>query len=182
MFLQKVRLLGQAKAAQVLFLLFVAAGFIMASPRKAALDGTFVATAYSTTGITASGEHTHRHVIAADPSILPIGTRIKVKRAGKYSGEYVVADTGRKIVGRRLDIYMPSSSACEKFGRKSVRVRVIQLGEGTHASAHEADQAVKKDVASDISKGTVGNAATEVDWTAKHPNASDQPAPKQPAE
>ncbi len=126
--------------------------------------GRYIATAYSTTGITASGEYVHRHVVAADPDLLPIGSRIKIKRAGKYSGEYVVADTGEKIVGRRLDLYIPNTAECKKFGRRPVRVRVIQLGAGTHASAKQADKAVKQDVAKDVAKGAVGNAATESDW------------------
>lgn len=130
-------------------------------------NGTYIATAYAITGITASGEWTHRHVVAADPDILPIGSRIKVKRAGRYSGEYVVADTGAKIQGRRLDIYMPSAAECLKFGSRKVRVRVIQLGDGTRAATQQADQIVKKEVAKDISKGVVGNSATDVDWKAK---------------
>jgi hypothetical protein len=40
------------------------------------LNGTYVATSYSQTGITASGEWTHRHVVAADPDLLPLGTRV----------------------------------------------------------------------------------------------------------
>jgi 3D (Asp-Asp-Asp) domain-containing protein len=67
-------------------------------------SGQYVATAYSVTGITTSGEWTHRHVVAADPSVLPIGSRVKIKHAGRYSGEYVVEDTGAKIEGRKLDI------------------------------------------------------------------------------
>ncbi|MDQ2842944.1 MAG: 3D domain-containing protein [Acidobacteriota bacterium] len=117
--------------------------------------------------MTASGEYTHRHVVAADPSILPLGSRIKIGRAGKYSGEYVVADTGEKIVGRKLDLYLPSTPECKKFGVKPVRVRVISLGDGTHEAAKQADQVVKQDVAKDIAKGTVGNAATEHDWVVK---------------
>ncbi len=127
-------------------------------------NGRYVATAYSVTGITASGEYVHRHVVAADPDLLPIGTRIRIRRAGKYSGEYVVADTGDKIVGRRLDLYMPNTAECKKFGRRSVRVKVIELGTGTHAAAKQADKAVKQDVAKDVAKGVVGNAATESDW------------------
>ena len=130
-------------------------------------DGTYVATAYSVTGITASGEWTHRHVVAADPDILPIGTRVKIKRAGRYSGEYVVADTGAKIQGRRLDLYMPNTHECMKFGAKKVRVRVIEMGAGTRQSAKQADHAVKAEVDKDVAKGVVGNAATESDWKAK---------------
>lgn len=130
-------------------------------------NGTYDATAYSTGGITASGTWTNRHVVAADPDVLPIGSRIKVRHAGRYSGEYVVADTGAKIVGRKLDIYMPSTRECTRFGSRRVRVRVVQLGDGTKAAAQHAGQAVRHDVNKDIAKGAVGNAATEADWKAK---------------
>lgn len=123
-----------------------------------------MATAYSQTGITASGQWTHRHVVAADPAVLPIGTRIKIKHAGRYSGEYVVADTGAKVEGRRLDLYVPSTPECKKFGVKRVSVKVLELGAGTHEAAKQADQTVKQDVKQDVSKGVVGNAATEHDW------------------
>jgi 3D (Asp-Asp-Asp) domain-containing protein len=146
-----------------------------------AQNGTYVATAYSVTGITASGEWTHRHAVAADPDILPIGSRIKIKRAGRYSGEYVVADTGAKIVGRKLDIYMPSTKECMKFGSRPVRVFVIQLGDGTRATTQQADQVVKQDVQKDVSKGVAGNAATEVDTESKTaPATKTEPTPASP--
>jgi 3D (Asp-Asp-Asp) domain-containing protein len=147
--------------------LLVLSLLIVAAPAKQ-LDGTYVATAYAITGITASGEWTHRHVVAADPDLLPIGTRIKIRRAGRYSGEYVVADTGAKIQGRRLDIYMPTEAECKKFGVKRVNVKVIQLGDGTREAMKQADHAVKADVQKDVEKGAVGNAATELDWKKKH--------------
>lgn len=141
--------------------------FCSAAPRKPSKNGGYVATAYSVTGITASGEWTHRHVVAADPDILPLGTRVKIRRAGKYSGEYVVADTGAKVQGHRLDIYMPSTRECKIFGSKPVRVRVVELGNGTKAATLQADQAVQHEVNKDIAKGVVGNAATENDWNTK---------------
>src|ERR1700761_2716011 len=115
-------------------------------------NGTYRATAYAQSGVTASGELTHRHVVAADPDVLPIGSRIKIRRAGRYSGEYVVADTGGKIQGRRLDIYMASTRECIKFGAKPVRVKVISRGDGTHAATKQADEAVKQDVKKDLSQ------------------------------
>jgi 3D (Asp-Asp-Asp) domain-containing protein len=136
----------------------------LASPAAPRLNGRYVATAYSQTGITASGQWTHRHVVAADPAVLPIGTRIKITRAGRYSGEYVVADTGAKVEGRRLDLYVPSTPECKKFGVKRVSVRILELGDGTHQTAKQADQVVKQDVKQDVAKGVVGNAATEHDW------------------
>lgn len=133
-----------------------------------ALDGAYVATAYAQQGVTASGEYTHRHVVAADPALLPLGSRIKITRAGRYSGEYVVADTGGKIQGRRLDIYLPSEVACRKFGRRRVKVRVLRLGDGTQTATKQADHTVKEDVSKDVQKNVVGDAATEDDWAAKH--------------
>ncbi len=140
-------------------------------------NGVYQATAYAQSGKTASGELTHRHVVAADPDILPLGSRIKIRHAGRYSGEYVVADTGAKIQGRRLDIFMPSEAACRKFGRKAVRVRVIQLGDGTQASTRQADRAVKQDVSKEVQKQAVGNAATEDDWAKTRAQGTSASAP-----
>ena len=131
------------------------------------LSGVYTATAYSQSGITASGVVTARHIVAADPDVLPIGSRIKIKHAGRYSGEYVVADTGRKIEGRRLDIYMPNTEKCLKFGKKQVKVRVIKVGDGTKATTTQAQQEVKQDVQKDLANKAVGNAATEDDWARK---------------
>jgi hypothetical protein len=98
---------------------------------------------------------------------LPIGSRIKIKHAGRYSGEYVVADTGAKVEGRKLDLYLPSTAECKKFGVRRVSVRVLELGDGTHQAAKQADETVKQDVKRDVMKGVVGNAATEHDWATK---------------
>ena len=151
--------------------LFVSAATV-AFPQQPQANGHFIATAYSQSGTTASGENTHRHVIAADPAILPLGTRIKVTHAGRYSGEYVVADTGRKIQGRKLDIYIPSTAVCRKFGKRRVKVRVIEMGDNTQETTKAADHAVKADVAKDVQKNVVGNAATEDDWAAKNRDAA----------
>ncbi|HLH01327.1 MAG TPA: 3D domain-containing protein [Bryobacteraceae bacterium] len=140
-------------------------------------DGTYIATAYSVTGTTTAGTYTHRHVLAADPDILPIGSRVRIRRAGRYSGEYVVADTGEKIVGRKIDIYIPSTAECKRFGKKRVRLTVLEVGNGTKASAQQADQTVKKDVAHDVQQGTVGRAATEADWAAKKKSGTNPTQP-----
>ncbi len=87
--------------------------------------GTYSATAYSTKGETASGDQTHRHVAAADPALLPLGSRIRITGAGRYSGEYEIEDTGGKIRGRRLDLFIPNAAEAKRFGRRPVRVRVL---------------------------------------------------------
>ncbi|MGH9622401.1 MAG: 3D domain-containing protein [Bryobacteraceae bacterium] len=110
-------------------------------------DGRYLATAYDISGITASGLYTHRHIVAADPDILPLGSIIEIRGAGRYSGEYVVADTGAKIQGRHIDIYIPTLAACMKFGVKHVEVRVLQVGKNTDHSAAAAYHQVRQDVA-----------------------------------
>ncbi len=88
----------------------------------------FEATAFCADGTTASGLETHRGHVAADPRILPLGTRVRVLDAGPYSGTYVVADTGSKVVGRHIDIYVPNRPAAKRFGKRMVRVRVLKWG------------------------------------------------------
>ncbi len=87
----------------------------------------FVATAYSLKGRTASGEYVRPGIVAADPRVLPLGSVVKV-HAGQYSGVYHVKDTGGRIRGRHIDIYMPSTRDAIRFGRRTVRVEVIRTG------------------------------------------------------
>ena len=88
----------------------------------------FEATAYAIEGTTANGGETYRGTVAADPALLPLGTRIRVTHAGRYSGMYTVKDTGRNIQGARLDFYMPSRVEAKRFGKRVVRVRVVRMG------------------------------------------------------
>ena len=85
---------------------------------------SFRATAYCLKGRTASGGSVRRGIVAADPRILPLGTRIEVD-AGSYSGTYTVADTGGSVKGRKLDIWVPSCSEATRFGRRSIKVSVL---------------------------------------------------------
>ena len=91
----------------------------------------FEATAYSDHGTTASGTRTHEGIVAADPRVLPLGSRIRVTHAGAYSGEYVVRDTGRKVDGHAVDIFVPDERRAKRFGRRRVHVRVLRWGDGT---------------------------------------------------
>jgi 3D (Asp-Asp-Asp) domain-containing protein len=91
----------------------------------------FEATADSVSGITAKGTTTHEGIVAADPDVLPLGSLIRVTGAGKYSGIYVVTDTGPKVQGRHIDIYMPSTEEAKQFGRQKVYVRVLVRGDNS---------------------------------------------------
>ena len=87
----------------------------------------YVATAYSLRGRTASGQMVAKGVIAADPRHLPLGSRVRIE-AGPYSGEYVVADTGGMVRGRRIDIWTPSTREAMRFGKRMVKLTVLSLG------------------------------------------------------
>lgn len=82
---------------------------------------SFNATAYCLKGRTASGGSVRRGIVAADPRVLPLGSRIVIN-AGAYSGTYTVADTGGGVRGRKLDIWVPSCSEANRFGRRNVTV------------------------------------------------------------
>ena len=93
----------------------------------AAPSEKFTATAYSLRGRTASGAGVRRGLIAADRRVLPLGTRVRLE-AGGYSGEYVVADTGGAVRGRKIDIWVPSTREAMRFGRRPVKLRVLSYG------------------------------------------------------
>jgi 3D (Asp-Asp-Asp) domain-containing protein len=95
------------------------------------------ATAYCIEGETASGEQTRRGVVAADPRVLPLGSRIRVDGLGRrHSRTYDVEDTGREVKGREIDIFMPDCDAAKVFGRQNARVRVLRVGDGERKSGN----------------------------------------------
>ncbi|HYX42656.1 MAG TPA: 3D domain-containing protein [Pyrinomonadaceae bacterium] len=84
----------------------------------------FTATAYALRGRTSSGRTVARGLIAADGRVLPLGTRVRLE-AGAYSGEYIVADRGGAVRGRRIDIWMPTTGEARRFGRRAVKLTVL---------------------------------------------------------
>ncbi|HKS29110.1 MAG TPA: 3D domain-containing protein [Pyrinomonadaceae bacterium] len=87
----------------------------------------YVATAYSLRGRGASGLGVRKGTIAADPRVLPFGTRVRID-AGPYSGEYVVTDSGSAVKGNKIDVWVPTYSEACRFGRRSVKLTVLSYG------------------------------------------------------
>jgi len=83
--------------------------------------GAFTATAYCLSGRTAMGHGVRRGLIAADPRVLKLGSRVTIN-GGAYNGSYLVSDTGGKIKGKKIDIWVPSCSEARKFGRRTVQI------------------------------------------------------------
>lgn len=83
--------------------------------------GVYTATAYCLRGRTAMGHSVRKGIIAADPRVLRLGSSVSLA-AGKHSGEYLVSDTGGKIKGRKIDIWMASCAEARRFGRRTVQI------------------------------------------------------------
>lgn len=89
------------------------------------------ATAYSPycggcQGISAGGynykANPNMKLIAVDPRIIPLGTKVWVEGYGHA----VAGDTGGAIKGNRIDVLMPTESQAEVWGRKQVKIKVLQ--------------------------------------------------------
>ena len=100
------------------------------------------ATAFAGKGeTTASGTVAREGIVAADPAVLPMGSRIRVTGSGGYDGVYLVTDTGAKVDGAHIDLCLRSAAEARRFGKRRVRVHVLAVGEGRE-SARERDGAV----------------------------------------
>lgn len=116
-----------ALAALLCVLAEACAGRVRPSGPGSIAGASFVATAYCTGRRTASGATPTRDTVAADVTVLPMGTQIRVSGlADRYNGLYVVRDTGSKIRGRRIDLYIHDCDEAVRFGRRSVRVSVVR--------------------------------------------------------
>lgn len=103
----------------------------------------FHATAYCLKGRTASGAAAQAGVIAADPKVLPLGTVVRIQ-AGRYTGTYTVADTGGRIKGRIIDVYVPSYREAMQFGRRPVKIKVV--GRANQSSSASRKSTVIADI------------------------------------
>lgn len=91
---------------------------------------TMEATAYTAectgcSGITATGinlsSNPNKKVVAVDPSVIPLGSRVWVSGYG----EAIAGDTGGDIKGNRIDLHFPNKQAAYSFGRQAVTVKVL---------------------------------------------------------
>lgn len=87
--------------------------------------GAFKVTAYSgpqrggAYPITASGTRVRAgRTVAVDPKVIPLGTRLYIEGIG----ERIAEDTGGKVRGRHIDVYMPSVPHARRFGVQRAKV------------------------------------------------------------
>lgn len=79
--------------------------------------------AYTGDGITATGTVPKYGTIAVDPSVIPYGTKVYIKELDKV---FTAEDCGGGIKGNKIDIYMNSSSACSKWGVKTITLEILK--------------------------------------------------------
>lgn len=101
-----------------------------ASSSSGGREITVTSTAYTAncagcSGITATGfnlkSNPNAKVIAVDPSVIPLGSKVYVEGYG-YA---IASDTGGAIKGNKIDVFFSSQSQAESWGRKSVKIRII---------------------------------------------------------
>lgn len=73
-------------------------------------------------GITANGMKAGHGVVAVDPRVIPLGTRVYIEGYG-YA---IAADTGGAIKGNRIDLCMETKNEAFSFGRRPVKVYILE--------------------------------------------------------
>jgi len=78
-------------------------------------------------GITASGTKVRKGVVAVDPRVIPLGTKLYVESldGSKDYGFCVAEDTGSAIKGNRIDLFFNSAEEVKRFGRRQVKVYIL---------------------------------------------------------
>ncbi|SET04438.1 3D (Asp-Asp-Asp) domain-containing protein [Salinibacillus kushneri] len=92
---------------------------------------TMKATAYTAncdgcSGVTKTGidllENPDKKVVAVDPNVIPLGTKLYVEGYGKA----VAGDIGSAIKGNRIDLFIPSEAEANKWGVQEVEVTILK--------------------------------------------------------
>ena len=81
---------------------------------------TVSSTGYCLRGRTSTGIPTGWGVVAVDPAVIPLGTRMTIPGYG----EGVAADTGSAVRGAMIDVWFPTCSQALEWGRKTVTITI----------------------------------------------------------
>ena len=80
------------------------------------------AVAYSLPGSTALGVPVRKGVVAVDPKLIPLGTKLHVPGYGPG----LAADVGYAIKGKVNDLWFPSMAKARQWGRRTVTITVYR--------------------------------------------------------
>ncbi|HEY6836933.1 MAG TPA: 3D domain-containing protein [Gaiellaceae bacterium] len=106
----------EAKARQISAVASTAGGGTGGGPVSGTV--TVTATGYSLHGRTATGAPVGWGVVAVDPSVIPLGTRMTIPGYG----EGIAADTGGAIQGNTIDLWFPTLAQANAWGRRTVTI------------------------------------------------------------
>ena len=85
----------------------------------------YTASCANCSGITATGinlkANPNQKVISVDPNVIPLGSRVWVEGYG----EAIAGDTGGAVKGNKIDIFIPSKQEALNWGRKTVKVKIL---------------------------------------------------------
>lgn len=78
-------------------------------------------------GITATGIRAKKGIIAVDPKVIPLHTKVYVEIVGSTPdyGYAVAEDVGGAIKGNKIDLYYDSQDYVDRFGVKKVKVYIL---------------------------------------------------------
>lgn len=88
------------------------------------------ATAYTAyckgcSGVTKTGINLRKNpnmkVIAVDPSVIPLGTKVWVEGYGNA----IAGDIGGSIKGNKIDIFVPDKATAYQWGRRVVTIKIL---------------------------------------------------------
>ncbi|PAC33791.1 hypothetical protein CEJ87_15925 [Caldifermentibacillus hisashii] len=86
----------------------------------------YTASCNGCSGKTATGIDLHANpgakIIAVDPSVIPLGTKVYVEGYG-YA---IAADTGTRIKGNKIDVFFASQSDAYRWGQRTVKIKILQ--------------------------------------------------------
>lgn len=79
-------------------------------------------------GKTASGRKPAYGIVAVDPRVIPLGTKLYIESLdGSWAYGFAVAgDTGGAIKGKKIDLFYNTHAECIQFGRRSIRVYILE--------------------------------------------------------
>jgi len=100
---------------------------VKATAYTASLADTGKAPGHPAFGITRTGIRAREGVIAVDPRLIPLGTKVYVEVPGAAAdyGFAIAADIGSAIKGKLIDLYFDTTSQALRWGRRSVRIYIL---------------------------------------------------------
>jgi 3D (Asp-Asp-Asp) domain-containing protein len=108
----------------------------MHRPLRAGEPVPVLVTAYCLSGTTRRGRYVRPGIVAADRKLFPLSRYIELYAGAKYLGRFLIDDTGGKIRGAHIDVWVPTCREATIFGRQHgtamllprPEIQVVQAG------------------------------------------------------